>query len=58
VEGVFLALFGYWYISRYSGLVLKILPVLSVFAVIAVISGVILIGGWLWDQRQKNKKIR
>jgi hypothetical protein len=58
VEGVFLALFGFWYISRYSQLVPKVFSILYVFAAIAVISVVILVGGWLWDRLRKNKKNR
>ncbi len=53
VEGVFLALFGFWYISRYSDLVNIILPISTIFAAIASISVLILIGGWLWDHRKK-----
>jgi hypothetical protein len=49
VEGVFLALFGYWYFSRKTVLSLRIFNVFEVFAAIAVISAAILIGGWLWD---------
>jgi hypothetical protein len=56
VEGVFLALFGYWYISRYSDLVLKILPLTTIFAAITIISVVILTGGWLWDHRKTINK--
>lgn len=55
VEGVFLALFGYWYISRYAGLGLYVFHVFIIFAAIAVISAAILIGGWLWDRRQAKQ---
>jgi hypothetical protein len=59
VEGVFLVLFGYWYISRYYGL--KVFHIFIVFGTIAVISAAILIGGWMWDRwqtrrRQENSK--
>jgi len=55
VEGVFLVLFGYWYISRYAGLGLRVFHVFIVFAAIAVISAGILIGGWLWDRWQVKR---
>jgi hypothetical protein len=54
VEGVFLVLFGYWYISRYAGLGLRVFHVLIVLAATAVIGAAILIGGWLWDRRKKR----
>jgi hypothetical protein len=55
VEGVFLALFGYWYFSRNTDLNLKVFNVFIVFATIAFISAAILIGGWLWDRRQMKR---
>lgn len=50
VEGVFLVLFGYWYVSRYYGL--RVFHVFIVFAAIAIISVAIILGGWIWDRRQ------
>jgi 4-amino-4-deoxy-L-arabinose transferase-like glycosyltransferase len=55
VEAVFLGLFGYWYISRYSQLIPMVFSIFNVFTSIAVISVVILFGGWLWDLLRKNK---
>jgi len=55
VEGVFLVLFGYWYISRYAGLGIRVFHIFIVFAAIAVISAAILVGGWLWDRRQAKR---
>jgi hypothetical protein len=52
VEGVFLVLFGYWYISRYYGF--SVFHIFVVFAAIAVISAAILLGGWVWDRRQSK----
>ena len=51
VEGVFLVLFGYWYISRYSDLGLKVFHIFIVFAAIGAISAAILVGGWFLDRR-------
>ena len=56
VEGVFLVLFGYWYFSRYVDLELRVINIFVVFAAIAVIGLVILIGGWLWDRRQAKRR--
>jgi hypothetical protein len=56
VEGVFLALFGYWYFSRYTNAELRIFNIFIVFAAIAVISLAILLGGWLLDKRQAKRK--
>jgi hypothetical protein len=52
VEGIFLVLFGYWYISRYGGLDLKIFHIFIIIAAIVVLSAFILIGGWIWDRWQ------
>ena len=54
-EGFFIVLFSYWYISRYSGLGLRVFHIYIVFAAIAVISAAIHIGGWLWDRRQVRR---
>jgi hypothetical protein len=56
VEGFFLVLFGYWYISRYAGLGWMVFNIFIIFAAIVVISAVILIGGWLWDRRQAKRR--
>jgi hypothetical protein len=56
VEGVFLLLFGYWYISRKAGLGLIVPHIFIIFAAIAVISAAILIGGWLMDRRRLKDK--
>ena len=58
VEGVFLALFGYWYFTRKTILNMKIFNVFEVLAAIAVISAAILITGWLRDRRQVKKEKR
>jgi hypothetical protein len=55
VEGVFLALFGYWYISRKFDLGLSVPHIFTVLGAIAVISAAILVGGWLWDRRMVKK---
>jgi hypothetical protein len=55
VEGVFLALFGYWYFSRYANAALMTLNIFLVFVMIAVISLAILIGGWLRDRQQAKR---
>ena len=55
VEGVFLALFGYWYVSRYVIEGLRVYNILIILTAIVVISMVIIIGGWLWDRRQAKR---
>ena len=55
VEGVFLALFGYWYFTRKTVLNLKIFNVFEVLAAIAVISAAIVITGWLGDRRRAKQ---
>ena len=56
VEGVFLALFGYWYISRYDVWGLKVYHLYIYMAAVTVISAAILIGGWLYDRRQMDRR--
>jgi hypothetical protein len=51
MEGVFLALFGYWYAARYTNLPLIHLHVLVIISLIIIISSFILIGGWISDRR-------
>ncbi len=48
VEGEFLVLFGYWYVSRYYGL--PVFHIFIVFGAIAVFAVIILVGGWVWDR--------
>jgi hypothetical protein len=55
VEGVFLVLFGYWYISRYAGMGLAVPHIFIIFAAIAIISAGILVSGWLWDHRKEKR---
>ena len=54
VEGVFLVVFGYWYASRYWLSGLPVIPVFVIFGAILVVSGAILLGGWVWDRRNKR----
>ena len=56
MEGVFLVLFGYWYFSRYTVLGLRIYDFFVIFAAIAILSAVILLGGWLRDRLQRDQK--
>ncbi len=54
VEGVFLALFTEWYISRYLSDVPRLdFPVMVVL--IVVISLIVLVGGWLWDRYRRKR---
>ncbi|MEW6092452.1 MAG: hypothetical protein AB1531_00660 [Chloroflexota bacterium] len=53
VEGVFLVVFGYWYAGRYSGWLLKSPSFSEAMVIITVIGSLILVGGWLWDCKEK-----
>jgi hypothetical protein len=55
VEGVFLSLFGYWYIARYTGWRAGQVHVFVIMIMITLISSVILVGGWISD-RQRAKR--
>jgi hypothetical protein len=55
VEGVFLALFGYWYFSRYLLKGLGVPSIFVIFAAIAIISVTILTGGWIQDRRREKQ---
>jgi hypothetical protein len=50
VEGVFLALFGYWYAARYTGWVAGQVDIFVIIALIVIISIIILVGGWISDR--------
>jgi peptidoglycan/LPS O-acetylase OafA/YrhL len=52
VEGVFLVFFGYWYIARYTNWRAGQVHIFVVMAAIAIVSSVILVGGWIWDRRR------
>jgi hypothetical protein len=56
VEGVFLALFGYWYIARYTHWRAGQVHIFVVIAAVTIVSGLILVGGWIWDMRRKISK--
>jgi hypothetical protein len=54
VEGVFLAFFTEWYISRYLSTVPRLdFPVMV--ALITIISLGVLVGGWLWDRHYRKR---
>lgn len=55
VEGVFLALFGYWYFSRYTDLIAATPSIFLIFGLIIVLSIAILAGGWIWDRRRAGR---
>lgn len=53
VEAVFLGFFTQWYLVRYAGSDQK-LPFFTMLALIAGLSGAILLGGWGWDLYRKR----
>jgi len=56
VEGVFLLFFTHWYIGRYAE-IYRPIPFPIMLALITGISGVVMLGGWLLDQR-RDKGLR
>jgi len=56
VEGVFLVLFGYWYAARYLHWQGWVPHVFVIFALIFILSAMILAGGWWWDRRQPKRR--
>jgi hypothetical protein len=55
VEGVFLVLFGYWYIARYTGWQAGQVDIFVIIALIVIISIFILVGGWISDRRRVRR---
>jgi hypothetical protein len=55
VEGVFLALFGYWYAARYTGWQAGQVHIFVIIALIVIISSIILVGGWILDRRRDRR---
>ncbi len=55
VEGVFLALFGYWYTDRYTDWPLWSLSLPIIVMIIIVIAAAILLGGWVWEWRRARR---
>ncbi len=54
VEVVFVGLFTEWYLARYYPGFIH-LNIMQMGAVVLVVCGVILLGGFIWDRRRKNK---
>jgi hypothetical protein len=54
VEAVFLALFGFWYASRYGNLGMRPLDVFVIMAATVAVSGLILLGSWIADLARKR----
>ncbi len=52
VEGVFLVMFGYWYAGRYTDWPIPHISLSIIAAIIFSSAVVILVGGWVWDQRR------
>jgi hypothetical protein len=55
VEGLFLALFGYWYAARYTGWLAGQVHIFVIIALIVIISIIILVGGWFLDRRRDRR---
>jgi hypothetical protein len=56
VEGIFLAFFTAWYISRYY----RIIPQLDFWVMLALIIGLslaVIVAGWLWDRMRSRKTL-
>lgn len=57
VESVFLTIFTFWYLSRYSTWFhMPVLDFFVVVALIATIGAVILVGGWFWDRARWKRR--
>ena len=57
VEGIFLAFFISWYLSRYYNLVGR-LPLNTMLAIIIGLSLVVLVGGAVWDWYKRKKYLK
>jgi hypothetical protein len=56
VEGVFLALFGYWYLARYTNWRAGQVHIFVVFGAIIILSAAILVAGWVGDRRRASPR--
>ena len=56
VEGIFLAFFTHWYLSRYYVLWTK-LPFWTMTGLILALSALVMLGGWVWDRRRSQKSL-
>jgi hypothetical protein len=54
VEGIFLAFFTEWYISRYYAVIPR-LDFWVMTGLILFLSSLVLVGGWLWDRKHLTK---
>jgi hypothetical protein len=54
IEALFLGLFTYWYVVRYTGWLAGQVHVFVILALIALGSLVISVGGWLMDRRARR----
>jgi hypothetical protein len=57
VEGIFLAFFTHWYLSRYLNLWKK-LPFWQTIALVVVVSALLMGGCWLWELRRKGNRVK
>ncbi|MDR3575598.1 MAG: hypothetical protein P4L50_17195 [Anaerolineaceae bacterium] len=55
IEGLFVVVFGSWYLSRYMHIG-KRLVFWNYFALIGLLAVVVLAGGFLWDRRRSQQK--
>ncbi len=53
IEGIFLAFFTHWYISRYTGIFTR-LPFAWMVGLIIGLSGLVMIFGWLRDRKRQK----
>jgi len=56
IEGVFVALFAYWYVVRAIGWAPGQVHVFAIVGAILVLSGLILLGGWIRDWHRSRRR--
>jgi hypothetical protein len=56
IEGVFVLLFTYWYVVRAIGWTAGQVHVFVIVGAILALSGLIILGGWIWDWRKARRR--
>lgn len=56
IEGIFLTLFGYWYLVRSLGWTAGVVHVFVIVGAIVSLSSLVIVAGWVWDWKKARRR--